>query len=132
MARQKIACFDFDGVISKYEGWKGFDVFGPPIPSVIETMKVFKTMGWLVTIFTTRQFTPTMQKWLEDNGVPYDTINSTAHNPPHTSTKPIADVYVDDRAVRFEGQDAESLVKEMLAVEAGMRWHFRSNFTPAE
>jgi hypothetical protein len=93
-----IVC-DFDGVIATYDGWKGFDVFGQPILSTIRILHRLKNIGWKIVIFTTRLATPTLEAWLEYNAVPYDAINSTAHNPPNTSNKPIADVYLDDRAI---------------------------------
>jgi len=114
--RQKVAVFDFDGVISTYNGWRGFDVFGEPIPSTIKVMNDLQSQGWRIVIFTTRHFTPAMQEWLRIAGVTYDDVNNTKHNPPHTSNKPIADVYVDDRAVNFHGQSAPQLMDEIKGV----------------
>ena len=97
----KVICFDFDGVIAQYDKWEGFDVIGKPIQDVITAMQVLKDRGYYLTIFTTRSDTPTLRKWLEDNKVPYDSLNSNSHNPPMTSHKPIYHCIVDDRALNF-------------------------------
>jgi hypothetical protein len=111
--RQLTACFDFDGVISEYQGWKGVDAFGEPIQGTIDTMKKLKKEGWFVTIFTTRKATPLLIEWLDKNKVPYDSINSTAHNPPNTSNKPLFDIVIDDRAVSFTGQSGSALYNDI-------------------
>lgn len=114
---KKWICFDFDGVIAKYSGWRGFDVLGDPNTAVIETMILLKKSGsYMITIFTTRPFTPTMDKWLKENNVPYDSINSNAHNPPMTSQKPIYHAFIDDRAIRYTNQDILKLYDEILKV----------------
>lgn len=99
MKHQKTLACDFDGVLATYDGWKGFDVFGEPIQSTIEILQKLNEKGWRIIIFTSRLATPTLEKWLRSNAVPYSAINSTAHNPPNCSIKPTADVYLDDRAV---------------------------------
>ena len=118
--RKKILCFDFDGVIASYNGWKGFDVLGEPNLSVIEAMGRFHDEGYFITIFTTRPFTPVMEKWLKDNKVKFDSINSNAHNPPMTSQKPIYHVIVDDRALRYKAQGTEELMAEVRGVVDGL------------
>jgi hypothetical protein len=116
MAHKKWICFDFDGVLATYNGWKGFDVLGKPIEQVIYAIRKLKEQGFCITILTTRLDTPTMRSWLSAYDVPYDSINSNAHNPPNTSQKPIFDVIVDDRAVRYEGQGGDSLLAEIEKV----------------
>ena len=110
------ACFDFDGVIAEYNGWKGFDVLGNPIPEVVEAMQKLKAQGWMINVFTTRLATPTLEDFLKDNNIPFDSINSNAHNPPNTSQKPIYHVIIDDRAVGFYGQTADELLAQIKNV----------------
>ena len=109
----KWICFDFDGVLATYSGWRGFDVLGEPIKDVIECIKLLKEEGYKIVILTTRLDTPVMRNWLKIHNVPYDSINSNAHNPPNTSQKPIYDVIIDDRAVRYKGQTMQELLKEI-------------------
>lgn len=113
----KTICFDFDGVIATYNGWKGFDVLGEPIQETISCMRTLKDEGWYIVVFTTRQATPILIDWLTKNKVPFDDINRNGHNPLGTSIKPIYKVIVDDRAVRYQGQSAGFLyleIKELI------------------
>lgn len=109
-------CFDFDGVIATYSGWKGFDVLGKPNYEVIRAMQELKDKGKYIVIFTTRPATETLVKWLKDYNVPYDEINRNKHNPVMTSTKPIYSVIVDDRACRYKQQTTEELLRDIEVV----------------
>lgn len=113
---RKVIAFDFDGVISSYDGWKGVDVFGQPDMKVVYAMRRLHVQDWKIVIFTTRIETPKLRAWLKQYDVPYDSINSTKHNPPDTSIKPIYHVIVDDRAVQYRGQDTETLERDIMAV----------------
>ena len=97
----KTICFDFDGVISEYHGWKGFDHFGKPIPGMAGLIGDLRQSGYKVILWTTRLHTACMDIWLDMHGFKFDSINSKSHNPPNTSNKPIAALYVDDRGFRF-------------------------------
>lgn len=112
----KTAVFDFDGVIATYDGFKGFDVLGEPIEDMIQAMRDLKERGYYLVVFTTRPATQTLVDWLKRNKVPYDDINRNTKNPLLTSNKPIADVYIDDRAVRYSGQSKDALLAEILTV----------------
>lgn len=113
---KKWLCFDFDGVIATYDGWKGFDVLGMPNPDVINAMIKLAEEGYYITILTTRLDTPFLRQWLKDNKVPYHSINSNAHNPPNTSQKPIYHCIIDDRAVGYKGQGFKELVEQIKAI----------------
>lgn len=93
-----VAVVDFDGVIAQYDGWLGDDIFGDAMPGAAEALTELRTHGWQIIIWTTRQVTPGLKNYLKNNYIPYDSINTTDHNPPGTSNKPIADVYIDDRS----------------------------------
>ncbi len=114
MAHKKWVCFDFDGVIASYDGWKGFDVLGQPNRDVIGTMQALKVKGYCITILTTRLDTPIMRAWLKENGVSYDSINSNAHNPPNTSQKPIYHAIIDDRAINYKNQGGQELMEQII------------------
>lgn len=113
---RKVIAFDFDGVISSYDGWKGVDVFGTPDMNVVYAMRRLSAQEWKIVVFTTRIETPKLRAWLKEHDVPYNSINSTKHNPPDTSIKPIYHVIVDDRAVQYKGQDTETLERDIMAV----------------
>jgi hypothetical protein len=112
----KTAVFDFDGVIATYDGFKGFDILGEPIEDTIQAMRDLKERGYYLVVFTTRPATQILVDWLKKNKVPYDDLNRNTKNPMLTSNKPIADVYIDDRAVRYSGQSKAALLTEILAV----------------
>lgn len=97
-----IIAFDFDGVIAEFDNWKGVDVFGNPIIATVDVMRDLKMEGHKIIIWTTRQVTQRLKGYLNDYGIPYDSINDTSHNPPGTSNKPIYDVLIDDRALFFD------------------------------
>ena len=113
MAHDIWVSIDFDGVISTYDGWKGFDILGEPIKEVKEALILMKERGYKIVIFTTRLDTPVLRMWLKKYEIPFDSVNSTAHNPPHTSNKPIAHVIIDDRAICYQGQRADTLMKQI-------------------
>lgn len=98
-------CIDFDATIAYYDGWKGHGVFGKPLPECRKMLGKLKKLGWIIIVNTCRSETELIIKYLDGNKIPYDYIN---YNPENTKlglslAKPIADVYVDDRAVKFEG-----------------------------
>jgi hypothetical protein len=99
---KKTACFDFDGVCSTYDKWRGVDVFGDPIRETADLVGQFRMNGWRVILWTTRKMTPALLEWLAHHNFNFDSINACDHNPPETSMKPIAEIYIDDRGFRFE------------------------------
>lgn len=48
---------DLDGTFAHYEGWKGADHIGPPIPAMLERIKRWLAEGREVRIFTARVYT---------------------------------------------------------------------------
>lgn len=111
----KWVVFDFDGVCSSYtKGWQGPDVFGDPVPGVADLISELRRDGFKVSLFTTRSITPALKDWLKRNRFQFDSINDTSHNPEDAGDdKPIAELYVDDRAVRFDEDDVEASAEEI-------------------
>lgn len=109
--RQLTAAFDFDGVISKYDGWKGIGVFGDPIWNVVSAMRTLHTSGWKIIIYTTRGVQE-IKGYLTEFNIPFDEINRNT-DIDSLGTKPISDVYIDDRAICYCGQSGGELVKEI-------------------
>jgi hypothetical protein len=100
---KRTVCVDLDGVLAKYDGWKGVDHIGDPIPGAVEFTKALSELCDVV-IFTTR-CNPEVNKpeavhllvnrvraWLDAHGFAYADIYAG-------TGKPIAVAYVDDRAV---------------------------------
>lgn len=87
---------DFDNVLYDYDGkWRGGELPLPPVSGAPEAMRllaseheliVFSTRGWL------KKHRDRMAVWLEAHAIPFDEI---------ARTKPNADLYIDDKALRF-------------------------------
>lgn len=112
MPKGRVIAFDFDGVIAKYTGFVSPDDVKEPILEVVETIKTLKERGYRILIHSTRgnEF---LEKYCKKFSIPFDFIN---HNPEvqgENPGKPVAYVYVDDRAVRYNGQSAKELVSEI-------------------
>jgi len=107
---QKTLCVDFDGVIAKYDKWQGKGIFGSPIPRAIKVIRLLKKEGWKIIVHTTRLEVHQIREYLNGWEIPFDFIN---HNPENLAQdchpcKPLADVYLDDRAIQFNGDWAEA------------------------
>ncbi len=110
----KIAIIDFDGTLCKFE----FPKVGPPEPGIKKAIERLKEKGYIIKIHSCR----TAKYWgndiergthihlilefLADNDIPYDELILDMD-------KPIADVYIDDRAIRYEG-NWEAIIDEYL------------------
>jgi len=105
MAFKKTVVLDFDGCIHSYtSGWKGVANI-PDLPvdgireAIIEMRKKYK-----VIIVSSRTSSydgnQAIMEWLEKHDIEVDGLSDT---------KPPAFVYVDDRAIRFDGNSSNLL-----------------------
>lgn len=97
MPRAKTIMVDLDGVLCSEEAF--FDrPLAEPIAGAREALQKLRAAGHTVVIYTARgwgEFRVT-QRWLDDHGFEYDGLHMG---------KPIADVWIDDRAIRFTDWD---------------------------
>lgn len=118
--RPKVLAMDFDGTIVHYNNAAEI---GELIPGVVDELRNIKKAGWVIVIWTSRPDVDSVRKILDKMGVPYDLINENPYIPEDApkeivnSRKIFADVYVDDRALSFDGK-AEGLAARV------------TNFTP--
>lgn len=104
----KTIVFDFDGVIHSYlSGWKGADVIpDPPVKGIGEAIQKIREDGYQVVIVSTRsakaEGKQAMKNWLSNYGIAVDGI---------CAEKPPAIVYIDDRAICFDGKPETLLGK---------------------
>lgn len=105
---KKTVVFDFDGVIHSYtSGWKGYDVIpDPPVPGIKEAIAEIRAAGYEVVIVSTRcameKGYDAVKAWIRDNGIEVDAV---------MVKKPPAIVYIDDRALCFDGHSETLLSK---------------------
>lgn len=98
-----VIAIDFDGVMNKYKGWRGDKVLYKPQANLLKFIrKVYKNYD--IVIFTCRDV-KTVYAWIDEYNL-RDYILSV------TNLKPQAFVYIDDRAIRFNG-DYEEVLKEL-------------------
>lgn len=104
---KKIA-IDFDGVLAQYDGWNGAHKFGKPN----------KKMDWFlnqlmlrydIILFTTRPEHCVMD-WLNEYS---QTFRNNRCRFSYSYNKPIAHVYLDDRALLFDGKFNSSLINKI-------------------
>lgn len=104
----KTVCFDFDATINSYKSdWLGVSILpDPPVAGIKEQIDIIREK-YKVIIYSTRCSTQdgkeAVRKWLEKYNIEVDGLSYE---------KPIAFVYVDDRAICFEG-NAEGLAEKV-------------------
>ncbi len=112
-------CVDFDGTIA--EKTIDLDTFGPIIEGAREALNELKALGCRIIIYTSRTQRignlAAMPEFLTSQGIPFDAINPI-HDTEAPSSKPLANIYIDDRALRFEGNWAFTLAntKNILGI----------------
>ncbi|MDO8523765.1 MAG: hypothetical protein Q7R74_00880 [bacterium] len=108
-----VVAFDFDGVLASYHGFVAKDDVQEPNIEVIKAIKLLKEKNFKILLHSTRgdEF---LKMYCEKFSIPVDYINRQPHREGENPGKPIAFVYVDDRAICYKGESAETLVSEIL------------------
>lgn len=101
MSERPIVCVDLDGVLNVYDGWRGADHFHPPRPGAREFLEGLKQRNYSVIIHTTR-WAPHVWEWIRMHGLEKCVDEVTDKKPP-------AHVFIDDRAICFQGSFAGTL-----------------------
>lgn len=125
----KTVCVDLDGVLAQYDGWKGVDHIGEPIPGAKSFVESLCMIPAKVCIWTTRANSEANEEsvdylrsrielWLDHAAIPYDSI----HVGPG---KPLAAAFIDDRAIvcrpqkDIENQDYDTVLRLARALVNG-------------
>ncbi len=121
-------CVDLDEVLAQYDGWKGLDFTGLPIPGAVEFTRKLSEMADIV-IFTSRCCVEGHREALnEPNRPASDLAPRLAHNVRYWlekydftfseiyvgQGKPFASAYVDDRAVSCTPQTVPQAFSDAL------------------
>lgn len=102
MSRPKTIMVDLDGVICSEESF--FDrPLAKPIDGAREALARLRAAGHTVVVYTARSWGEyrVAKRWLDEHGFEYDGLHMG---------KPVADVWIDDRALRFKNW-AETLAE---------------------
>jgi hypothetical protein len=121
MKYKNTIALDFDGVIHKMKTANysvAEEIDGPPISGAKKFCKDLLGRGFNVAIFSSRggskRGKPAMQSWLEEHGFPSEIRV--------VERKPWADVYIDDRAYRFEGDFSQAIAYVGTPGETPLAW----------
>lgn len=107
MSKQTVV-FDFDGVIHSYtSGWQGVGVIPDlPVPGIKEAIDNIRAAGYEVVVVSTRCSTreglKAVRDYLWEHRIKVDAVKME---------KPPAIVYIDDRAICFDGHPETLLAK---------------------
>lgn len=99
MSIKKVVFVDLDGTLCTEE--KTFErSLATPLPGAREALERMRANGHTIVIWTARGWEQyrISKDWLDRHGFPYDQI---------IMGKPIANLFIDDRARRFDGWDKE-------------------------
>lgn len=105
--------FDFDGVIHRYNsGWQGATVIPDlPVTGIGDAIRDIRKDGYKVVVVSTRCSEPggieAISGWLLEHDIVVDDISAE---------KPPALMYIDDRAICFDGH-AETLLEKIRKFE---------------
>lgn len=95
-----LVCVDLDGVLNVFDTWRAPEYFHPVRPGAREFLIRLNQAGFRVCILTVRWF-EWVERWLEENEL-HSYVDCV------TDKKPPAQVYLDDRAVCFQGNFDEA------------------------
>lgn len=109
--------FDFDGVIAQYSGYKGKGHAGPPVTEVVEAIRELKRRGHKIIVYGSTRDNDFLNAYCEKHDIPIDYFNENPEVAPGSERKPVARVYIDDRAVTYKGQSSKELVDEIETFE---------------
>lgn len=98
MSYKEIYAVDLDGTLASYDGFKGRDHIGDPIPAMVERVKKWLASGQRVKIFTARahdpKAIPAIRAWAKEH---------IGQELPVTDRKePTFSKFYDDRAEKVE------------------------------
>ena len=103
--RKGVICVDLDGVIHGYsKGYQDGSIYDEPVPGAKESLQKMKDMGHRVYVFSARTDVRAIEEYMDKHNLYYDKV--------HTGSKPPeAEIFIDDRAINFSGDWADTMSK---------------------
>jgi len=108
--KEKTFAFDFDGVVATYDGNFIEGKAGKPNKKVVDAIKILGEQGNKILIYSSRS-TSFLRKYCKMYKIPVDYFNNNPNYKTGNPGKPIASVYLDDRAVLYKGQGTKQIVR---------------------
>jgi hypothetical protein len=112
--RQPWVAVDLDDTLLEHEeGMAERGEFGKPLPGAVKAMRELKSLGWRISIFTARigddpneaaALAQQIGQAVANMGIPFDDV--------WIGSKPRADYFVDNKAIRFNG-DWDSVLLQL-------------------
>jgi hypothetical protein len=93
----KTIAIDLDGVLAQYNGWKGPDHYGEPLPGAVDFLRSLIAADMQPVIHTTREG-PGLGEWLRKHMPPEVLMHLIV-----ARNKQPAWLYIDDRCFLFKG-----------------------------
>ncbi len=105
ITRRRVVCVDFDGVIYSNMKYQGTTVLnGLPVPGVAAALMELSKFNRVIinsSRFEVDEGMEAVRRWMHKHDMQYEL----------SKHKPTADVYIDDRAVCFNGDWDETLIQ---------------------
>jgi hypothetical protein len=98
--RPKILALDLDDTLLH----DAHPDLGKPVAGIIPQLEALRATGWVIVIWTVRNEDKEISEHLKRLGIPFDYINDHPWNIKGASRKIYADVYLDNRALNFDGE----------------------------
>ena len=119
-------CVDLDGVLATYDGWKGYDHIGPPVPGALDFARTLAKVADIIIytsrtsedpgpehdppLLTSAQLRLKIAEWLDKHKIPYTSIYMG-------QGKPRVAAIIDDRAYHCSPQtDSDAYEETVKAV----------------
>lgn len=105
---KKTIVFDFDGVIHKYsKGWQDGSIYDEPVEGIKDVInELHKDYEIFIVSTRARELSgqTEIENYLDKNGIEYDCV---------TSIKVPAIIYVDDRCIKFDPKNLDTLIQDI-------------------
>lgn len=110
-SKKKVCAIDFDGVIHSYhDGYRNGEIYGYVLPGAKESIdklkKKYKIIIYTARVYDDKEALNRVKQWLKKNDIYFDEVKE----------KIIADLYIDDNAVRcapLKGVDWDAALEEV-------------------